>query len=316
MSDSNLKLRPLTIFEGPDCSGKSTLVNEYRHQHVDSMVVHHGPYPGMRKRLPQLYVEAMRPLLDGYRAQIWDRCWLSEPIYGQAYRDGSRLDQYERMILERIALRHGAVVVLCLPPWEVVKEKWLERKGEEYLDKVEQLQSVYDHYSTLRNWTDLPVVLFDYTRHNREQLWKDISRVRPPVQTQLYARTAGSLGARVVLVGDKPSELTDESTWHQFPFCSFSKTGCSRWLTAQLYKAGIKELDLYWVNANDQAFLSLSTLKDRNFDYVIALGAEAAKTLGDQGIPHVQFEQPMAHKRFKGAETYPLIPYLTQILGA
>ncbi len=168
----------LTIFEGPDCGGKSTLANYYRT--VDGgTLIHHGPYLDIKHDLASVYTDAMRPMIEGKESQIWDRCWLSEPIYGNAFRDGhNRIWLSDRRQLEHIAAQYGAIVVLCMPSWETVKVKWLDRKGldfeNEMLERVTQLRAVYDDYQKLTWNTNLPVVMYDYTNHNKDDLVTEI----------------------------------------------------------------------------------------------------------------------------------------------
>ena len=299
------KMHPLTIFEGPDCSGKSTLANEFRKRRgMGTRLIHHGAYPRMNAALPRLYVEYMHPMLMGFEEQIWDRSWLSEPIYGQAFRSGAdRIGVTARRHLERFAFRHGAVVVLCLPPFEAVKEKWLERKGEEYLDSVEQLEQVYHGYAQLAKATHLPIVVHDYTRHKEEPLWKEIARVRPSLHPHAYLRSGGNLNGPVVLVGEKPSDVTDYDTAFQLPFASFANNGCSRWLTDELERFGIREDQLLWVNADS----GVHWLKDLHSRCVIALGDAASKALSQAEVHHATVTHPQHHKRFKSAEPYPLL---------
>jgi hypothetical protein len=305
------KLKHMLIFEGPDCGGKSTLMRELNVRLGMPHEVHSGPFPRItNKHLPRLYLESMFPLLMGYDNLAMDRSWLSEPIYGAAFRKGEdRVGTINRRHLERIAMRHGAVVVLCMPPWERVKEQWLARKGAdsdaEYLDRIEQLESVYDMYDkTLPLVTDLPIVRYDYTKHGKaqQQLLAEIVRVAMPLH-RLATNTVGNLNAPVILIGDKPSGHTDNDTVLQYPFCSFSGTGTSRWLTAELIKAEIPERSLLWGNADDGVWW----LRDHYDRTVFAMGDNAAKTLENAGIPHVQVDHPQYHRRFKSSEPYPLI---------
>ncbi len=171
---AEIKPPTLTIFEGPDCGGKSTIADYYRS--IDGgTLIHHGPYLDVGNELASVYIDAMQPLVDGKEAQIWDRCWLSEPIYGSAFREGAnRIDVTSRRQLERKAIQYSAIVVLCLPPWDEVREKWQARKGlnmnNEMLERITQLLAVYDGYEKLSWNTSLPVVVYDYTRHNKDDL--------------------------------------------------------------------------------------------------------------------------------------------------
>lgn len=305
------KLQRLVILEGPDCAGKTTLMNDLRKELSGTVrTVHHGPYSGITAdQLPRFYVESMFPLFEGEQ-MLMDRCWLSEPIYGLAYRGGqNRVGHVARRQLERMALRHGAVVALCLPPWETVKASWLARKGAneeaEYLDKIEQLEVVYNAYAQLEESTDLPVVRYDYTRHRSQvrMLASKLIWASDGVHREWHIKSAGSASPKVILVGEKPSEPTNRDTAWQFPFCSFG-SGSSGWVTQHLMNAGIRERELFWVNADS----GLYSLKEMWSVPIIALGQEAAKRVAsDVGRePDAVVSHPQYHKRFKAGEDYEL----------
>jgi len=157
------------IFEGPDCGGKSTLIEAIAQ--TDSWAkVHHGPYLDLdADHLMGKYIQAMNIARNGANL-LMDRSWLSEPIYGKVFRDGkNRLNEFYTEILESTAASLDARIVLCIPPWQTVKYRWLERKGvdsdAEYLDRVEQLKKVYDAYDDLFFTLDtcLPIIRHDYT---------------------------------------------------------------------------------------------------------------------------------------------------------
>jgi thymidylate kinase len=305
---------PLTIFEGPDCSGKSTVAHAFFQKAGTSGVtwVHHGPYPQLKRTLPRLYVETMLPMLMNGLGQIWDRCWLSEPIYGHVFRHGEdRVGPVNARHLERFAFRHGAVVVLCLPPYEAVLEKWRERKGEEYLDSEEQLLRVYNLYQGLPKLTSLPVVLYDYTRHSPEALYGAVEKSRTTVHPMWHVHAGGNMQAKIVLVGDKFSELKDEDCNWRLPFASFSAQGSASWLTQGLIDYKIPERELLWVNADDD----LTWLAHRHNEHVVALGHKAAHALEKCNVAHVEVSHPQYHKRFQSGQTYELLELLASYLG-
>jgi hypothetical protein len=313
------KIQPLTIFEGPDCSGKSTVAMAFQQtQGLGARLIHHGPYKQVDGgQLPRVYVDHMIPMFLGYEAQVWDRCWLSEPIYGQAYRDGQdRIGRINQRHLERFALRHGAVVVLCLPPWETVKEKWEERhaEGGEMLDKLSQLEQVYEGYRNLPKTTSLPVVNYDYTSHELTTLWTAIcnARARDRLHTEVLLRTAGSATASVALVGEKPSDMKTQDSVIQVPFASFSGLGSSQWLTSQLEAIGVQENQLFWINASDDVAL----LKKMHLDAVFGLGTAASHALELASVNHIKVDHPQHHRRFKSSQPYKLLECLNDYFNA
>ena len=317
MAEHKRKAKRLVILEGPDCGGKTTLLKEFDYGDMaGALRVHHGPYPRLTAaQLPRYYMDSMRPLLDQYEHMLMDRCWLSEPIYGQAFRNGQdRVGTSARRHLERIAMRHGAVVVLCLPPWEKVKEAWLARKGAdseaEYLDRIEQLEQVYRSYERLQDTTDLPVVRYDYTihRHQIQQLRREVGRVAMPLHPN--HSTVGNLDGKIILVGEKPSDHTDQDTLRQFPFCSFSNQGSSRWLTSHLDATGISEADLLWVNASD----GLYQIRELYGRPTFALGQAASDALTAADMPHTMVPHPQYHKRFNSSEPYELMSLIQTAL--
>lgn len=310
----------LTIYEGPDCSGKTTAVNAarkqdtYRHQ---GGIVHHGPYKRITDgHLGRFYLEAMKPALTGYGSVVMDRSWLSEPIYGRAFRNGEdRLGATQRRQLERVALSLGAIVILCLPPFEAVLEQWQSRQDDEYLEKEQQLREVYDDYAQLHKQTDLPVIRYDYTVGNEmgmQPLPNAFDPHRPRLHGHTGQQTVGHWDAPVVLVGDDASDPTNHDTLHQFPFGSFSRTGSSAWLTDYLEEHGISERDLLWLNSKHGDLRWLRTRA--TVRQVIALGNDASDRLTEHKVPHVKVPHPQHHKRFTSAEPYALADHVQPVL--
>jgi hypothetical protein len=308
------RVKRIIILEGPDCAGKTTLARELSDRYGSEMaVIHQGPFPRVTAaQLPRFYVESMMPAINNYTGLIMDRSWLSEPIYGSAFRGGTnRISDVARRHLERIAMRHGAVVVLCLPPWEAVATEWKKRKGfdpkAEMLEGLDQLEHVYQGYERLHLDTDLPVVRYNYKMHGSQNgiIRSQLERIGAPLH-ELRSRMVGDLDAQVILVGEKASDHTDADALRQFPFCSFSKQGSSAWLTEQLWKADISEQALLWLNASD----GVHQIKDLYARPTIALGQAASDALTALGIPHEMVAHPQYHKRFTPGIEYPLIPLI------
>src|SRR5688572_8749665 len=133
------KCKPIIIIEGPDGGGKTMLATELVIQ-FDAAYCHFGPLPHVKESLARVYIEAMLPALLGYQAVVMDRSWLSEYPYGMVFRSGQlRLFAEDTRMLERIALRCAARVVLCMPPVNDLKKNFERDKEEEYLKDVDQL---------------------------------------------------------------------------------------------------------------------------------------------------------------------------------
>ena len=300
----------LTIFEGPDGSGKTTAAKRYAEE-TDARYVHLGPFPRVRHGLARLYVEAMMPALLGYQDVVMDRCWISEAPYGLVHREGEmRLHTSDVRMLERIALRCGAVVVKCLPPLDVVSATYTRRKGQEMLTSIRALEAVYGLYC--KSLTRLPWFAYDYTASVPwATIVKGVRQYRD-LAHPINLQTVGSWDrANVVIVGDTFGQVKEHDTLTQWPFVSFSNDGCSRWLTERLEVFGVPERQLLWVNA-DQDLSFIRGLKQQ--PEVIGLGDIAQRQLSYHrigrvhGIPHPQY-----WKRFHPNKEYTLMQVLERI---
>lgn len=322
MTTSSAKTKAITIFEGPDGAGKSTLAQEYA-QCTGAKYIHHGPYKQVGDGLARMFVESMLPALLGYQDVVLDRCWLSEPIYADAFRGGNdRVGMARARLLDRLALRCGAVVVKCLPPWAFVKETFNGRKAEEYLDDDAQLLKVYGDYQHGLN-TQLHEVEHDYTKHLNKPLslvvmndvkpMVDMMRSKSPCHS-IRINTAGNWDAPIVIVGEDFGEHKNNDAMYQWPFGSLNGNGCSFWLARELEEAGISEQSLLWVNADELARVP------EFFDWhagkrFVSLGDKAENTLLEAGQTCSPVHHPQYWKRFQSGRPYPLIKVLKDELA-
>ncbi len=236
------RTKTLTIFEGPDGGGKSTLAKKFAERR-GARYVHFGAMLDVHS-LDRMYVEAMLPALLGYQDVVFDRSWLSEEPYGNAYRGGrSRLIQSQIMVLERLAMKCGAVVVRCQPPWEIVKNNFINADREEYLDNVSQLREVFELY--VNQGTDLPCAVYDYTMYDSpghiETFLNYIETFRMP-RHFVDGYTAGNMKAKVALVVSKDKHYNN-GNFYQWPGCNA--------LTHAVKSSGFHEYDLLWLGVDD-----------------------------------------------------------------
>lgn len=298
------------IFEGPDGSGKSTAAVKFASD-IGARYVHCGPFKGVHQSLPRFYAEAMLPAILGYQDVVLDRCWLSEIPYGDVYRGESRLSTIDIRILERLALRCGAVVIKCLPEYEVVLRNYLGRKEIEMLDNEDQLKGVYDRYSNMR--TDLTSVNYDYTKDDFNIVSRSALLSSPPCHDVKY-RTSGNWLANIIIIGDSPLDHTDYDPFYQWPFGSFSGSGCSHWLTSKLNESSASECDLLWGNSND----NLMWLEPRIEQYlenptVFALGDKSYQRAYAFFQDTIRVPHPQYWKKFRNSEQYPLITMIEEL---
>jgi len=304
----------LIIVEGPDGGGKTSIANSlkgfYKAHHV-----HLGPFKSVKRCLSDLYVDAMMPAVLGHSDVVMDRSWLSEVPYGLAFRAGSNRIKEGRRILERLALRCRVVVILALPPLEVVLSNYRRRRADEMLEDEGQLRAVYEWYD--KEWvSDLPTVRYDYTEGPGafEELRRHIDgRLSEQLPHPTCFATAGDITAPFLVVGEGFSHHQDGDRLYQWPFGSLSGAGCSRWLARELDQAEISERSLCWVNADAGPDVLGTLVKGRKA--IFALGAEAYKALESIQASHEKIDHPQFHRRFHGRDPYRFVERL-QELGA
>lgn len=295
----------LTIFEGCDGSGKSTAAKRYASL-TGAKYVHFEAMKEVGGGLPKMYVEAMMPALLGYQDVVFDRCWISELPYGTVFRGGRDRIGYPRCkMLERLAMRCGAVVVWCDPGWEAVKRSYHLRKDEEMLNDELQLSTVYDMYKD--QVTELPYITYDYQERpiNLLGLVEEIECLRMPCHPTDF-NTAGNLAARTVIVGDSFLPRTNFDSFYQWPFASFERPNCGIWLSEQLILAGVCEYDLLWINSD----MNLELIYELNPNLVIALGMDAQTALYKYKIRASSIPHPGHFMKFHQEEEYPLFKYV------
>jgi len=303
--------QPVTIFEGPDGAGKTTLARAYAAA-TGARYVHLGPFPLVTRGLGRLYAEAIMPAVLGYQSVVLDRCWVSEVPYGQAFRGGAdRLGVAGRRMLDRLLWRCGPAYVSCLPSRETCLAAWQARKGDEYLTHADQLLAVWEWYDHVRH--PALALQYDYTTMTIDRAIEMLQGVVRAPAHPVGCASAGHAGARVLLVGEAFAEPKDHDPLNQWPFASFSRAGCSAWLTQQLEAAGISEHELCWVNADQIDWLYPAILDGKK---IVALGTETARRIDGSTLARYDcvVYHPQAWARFHVAEPYPLIPILRGLL--
>ena len=318
---SNNLCQPVTIFEGPDGGGKSTAAKAFAAA-TGARYTHCGPFPGV-KSIGRLYLEAMAPALMGYQPVVLDRCWISEAIYGLVHRDGvDRLGIVGRRMLERVAMRCGANMLLYLPSLETCLANYRRRKGEEYLDSEAKLAEVWYQYADraagdgVHRLTDLPHKTVNYEEPEAAAAAIDPRGSRIGSFHEAAWSSAGNRNAKVLIVGDSFGPAKEADALVQYPFVSFSGTGCARWLTQHLEDCKIQEQDLLWVNVLEPG--SGDVLAAHPHLPRVALGDVAFNTLKEIDLlsnpgGRTKVEHPQHNKRF-GFKTYGLIRTIKELI--
>jgi DNA polymerase III delta prime subunit len=302
----------LTLFEGPDGAGKTTLIAAYARRlqgkyGKEPVIRAHGVYPGVVD-LAGVYLTDCLAALRGATI-LMDRGWPSEAVYGPRVRRANRITVAGRRMLERVALAARGQVILCLPPFETCRENYLARKHLEYLPDDHALRQVYDDFNQLN--TNLPAASFNYKTEPSKIAYADmIEHFRAP------ANPGPGVGRYfpgvTLLVGEQVSEPTAAA---YLPFVSADPAGCTAWLSQRLEEWGIPERALYWVNALDirgRATQGGPWLHDLKPKRVVAMGVVANQWCLEQGLTdHASIPHPQYWRRFNHNQPYVLRELLT-----
>lgn len=300
----------LIIVEGPDGSGKSTLV-KFLATHFGASTTHFGALLRLNKLFPE-YMNAMlnRSTLS---PKIFDRSWISEPIYGRVMRsDSCRISVGEQRMLERVALTRCVVVIYCLPPIGDCLDVYQGRRQKEYIDSDDKFLQIFEQYKEALSREQLPSVVFDYTTTCLHDILDIIEKIRP-LKNEGPGAGHWNPGRSILIVGEKANCHVK----YNLPF--ISDQGCSPWFAKQLAISGVPENRLYWVNAlgPDGRKLKENFVRELKPKGIIALGKQAKTWCTDNGL-HLEFtfkstDHPAYWKRFKRKEYYPLISQLQEI---
>lgn len=302
----------ITILEGPDGGGKSTLARALADRYGWS-VYHQGPYD---QDVIQETIEKVRGANLPTPA-VFDRLHVGERVYGPVYRGEDLLGAAGHRALDRWLVGLGAVVVVCYPGLGACVEAWRARREREMLDDEEQLAEVarrfVDPYlpAGWHNDGSVPWTVHNYQHESPAALVERLRPLRPPLNAG--PGVGWFRPGNVLVVAEKPSEGEGAG----LPFVS--SHGCSRWLNEKLAERWVREEHLYWVNARhaDDVATAPDFLEDLEPSSVVALGAVAAEWCEEVArVPYERFDHPQYHKRFHHHDPYPLISYLSEVTGA
>lgn len=137
------------VLEGCDGVGKSTLAERLGMHHGFAVV--HSPRTPDHLDLASRY----RTILAGNGRILFDRCFISELVYGPLHRGRSRINWTQAIDLaESVIERSGVLIHLTAPP-AVVHQRLLTRDGEAVgLEEVSALVKGYETvFSALADYT-------------------------------------------------------------------------------------------------------------------------------------------------------------------
>ena len=282
------------ILEGPDGAGKTTLAETLK-----GSTWHHSYYPELRT----MFTESVKSIVSG--SLCVDRMYYSELVYAPIYHKVQQRYGNMTRMLDRTIMGYDRVVVMCLPDYETCHKAWASGREEMVSDEAE-FKAIYDAYTKLT--INTPHVYYDWTRESIDELVEKVEALNFP--KNLGPGIGLFKEGNILIVGDKPS---NPLLGFDLPFVHLD--GCSPWLADQLAKTDVPEASLYWVNG----FGLNGTMTDPKFldqlkpSKIIALGSQAQRWCEIAGVNHLKTEHPQYWKRFRNADTYPLVNILRSL---
>ncbi len=150
------------VFEGPDCSGKSTLADAVHRRLVSHgggvELVHTGP-PSSPAAAFRDCVSGPYARYDGSYSLVSDRWSWGERVYGPMFRPDQDVDGYGALgpggwrYNELFGAARGAYVVLMLPDPDVIKAR-MEARRDEMVD-TSHVDELHHRYRQVFNDADL-----------------------------------------------------------------------------------------------------------------------------------------------------------------
>ncbi len=143
----------MTLFylEGPDASGKTTLINELVTD--NDFLFHNGVYPSTQDAIMEYgnqlyYYEQLMLDTSGKFNFFLDRGFMAENIYGPVMRN-TKIEGPEYMHLLNKMIQLNVVLILCVPSLETCLDVWSERKEIEYVEEKEDFTKIWKGYAEL-----------------------------------------------------------------------------------------------------------------------------------------------------------------------
>lgn len=136
------------LVEGPDCSGKTTLVERLKNElQWDAKSLHHKEGNQFTRYLREYALQEQ---------VVFNRGHYSEIAYGKLWRGGNAFLEEEKNILGEIC-KQNMVVIFASPPLEVLQQRYQQRHFPQQI-KYEELGTINQYFSEIMQ--DTPHLLY------------------------------------------------------------------------------------------------------------------------------------------------------------
>lgn len=166
----------MIIIEGPDGAGKTTLKEEILKRYPTMI---EGPRGTEDRSLlytvtvPDTY-HAMEMALHARSVvpvHVWDRLFFSEEVYSYITGRPNQFSPGQGEWITRLLEAMECPIILCLPPWEEVKEN--AKVHEQMTGVKENLREIYQDYAMMYHRMPNQTIIYDYTDTNPDAVSLD-----------------------------------------------------------------------------------------------------------------------------------------------
>lgn len=129
------------LVEGPDCSGKTTLVERLKNElHWDAKALHHLEGNQFKRYLREYSFQ---------EKTIFNRGHYSEAAYGRIWRGGDPFSGEEKNILDLICQQNMIIIFAC-PSLEILQQRYQKRDFSQQIT-FEELGLVQQYFCEMMN---------------------------------------------------------------------------------------------------------------------------------------------------------------------